>query len=175
MHTHTLIRTRTYTHTHTHPHNTHTIQYAICTHTHTPSYARTNAHTHTHPHKHTGDTNLEPPKRIVADGVLSKEEPLSLGGRIQHVLRRQTLGLGDVAQLVVLAAAGVKGPPEEEFGHHAAQGPHVNALGERQAQQDLGSSAAKKGRGVMRDGVREADLGERCEERVGAVKTLVFA
>lgn len=43
--------------------------------------------------------------------------------------------------LIILRGPRVEGPTEEELGYHTAQGPHVNGLTERQAQDDLWSSA----------------------------------
>ena len=42
------------------------------------------------------------------------------------------LSLRDISDLVVLAGAGVERPAQEELRHHAAQGPHVDRLAERQ-------------------------------------------
>lgn len=46
--------------------------------------------------------------------------------------------------LIVLRGPRVEGPPQEELGDHAAQGPHVDGLAERQAQDDLRSSAQER-------------------------------
>lgn len=45
--------------------------------------------------------------------------------------------------LIVLRGPRVEGPTEEELGYHAAQGPHVDGLAERQAQDDLWSPAKR--------------------------------
>lgn len=46
--------------------------------------------------------------------------------------------------LIVLRGPRVEGPPQEELGDHAAQGPHVDGLAERQAKDDLRSSAQER-------------------------------
>lgn len=50
--------------------------------------------------------------------------------------------------LIILRGPRVEGPTEEELGYHTAQGPHVNGLTERQAQDDLWSSANRGGKVV---------------------------
>lgn len=46
--------------------------------------------------------------------------------------------------LIELRGPRVEGPPQEELGDHAAQGPHVDGLAERQAKDDLRSSAEER-------------------------------
>ena len=79
---------------------------------------------------------LEPPEGIHAPRV-AVEKLGGLGGVVEHVLRRQALGLGDVANLVVLRGAGVERPAQEELRNDTPQRPHVNGLTERQAQHNF--------------------------------------
>ena len=62
--------------------------------------------------------------------ALPVEKLDSLAGVIEHMLSREALCLRDVSDLVILAAARIQRPPEEELGHNTPQGPHVYGLTE---------------------------------------------
>lgn len=108
-------------------------------------------------------THLQPPQGVAGVGP-PVEEPAAFGSSAQQVLGRKPLGLRDVANLrgqeatsavapgkgrlsrngydlVVLRGSGIKRPSQEELGDHTPQGPHVDGLAEREAQDDLWSSA----------------------------------
>lgn len=62
---------------------------------------------------------------------------------VKHVLGGQALRLRDVADLVILRGAGIQRPAEEQLRHHAAEGPHVDGLAERQTKNDFWCSGKK--------------------------------
>lgn len=87
-------------------------------------------------------THLQSPE-CASEGI-DANAPVELVGLRrggQQMIGKRSLRLGDVANLVILAGTGIQRPAEVEFSQNAAQGPHVDRLAVRQAQQNLRSPA----------------------------------
>ena len=97
---------------------------------------------------------LEPPERVGAVAV-SVEELGGLRSAVQHVLCREALSLTDVSDLVILRGTRIERPTEEQLGHHAAEGPHVDGLAERQAEDDLRGSVVSALQVGVADGLAD--------------------
>ena len=103
---------------------------------------------------------LETPERITRLHI-AIEELGRLGGWVQHPLGGETLRLADVADLIVLGRARIERPAKEEFGHDAAQRPHVDGLAERQTEDDLRGAVVATLQVRVADGL--ADVRRRAE------------